>query len=140
MSTVALIEPVDASIVEARSIYLEGEPCRASVAIYKQPVLWILLEEFHCRDLLFPMESSTGINRSCGGYLPLESMLLGAPDRSTTTTSSPWRSNRSFIGDRSVVEIDRIPRRRMEDNILQCDRSCGAVGPVGLCCCCSCGS
>jgi len=37
---------------------------------------------FHCSDLLFPTEYSTGIDWSCGVYLPLESMLLVAPNRS----------------------------------------------------------
>jgi len=50
-----------------------------------QPVLWNLPEDygrnFHCSNLLFPMEYSTGIDRSCGVYLPLESMLLGAPNQ-----------------------------------------------------------
>jgi len=47
------MESVDVSIIEGRSIYLEGSlggPWRALVAIQSRPVLWNLLEEIH-RDV-----------------------------------------------------------------------------------------
>jgi len=66
---------------------------------------------FHCSDLLFPMEYSTGIDRSCGVCLPLESMLLEPPNRCLGGL------DRSYMICRiEVVESNGIPRRHMEDN------------------------
>ena len=38
-----------------------------------------------------------------------------------------------------AVDSNGIPRRRMEDNIHSNTTGLGLVGPVGHCCCCSCG-
>ena len=54
----------------------------------------------------------------------------GATESTATTSSSSLGGlDQSFVLDRSVVEIDWIPRRCMESNILQYDRSCRSCRP-----------
>jgi len=110
-------------------------------------VLWSLPEDygriFHCSDLSFqwniPLELvwQSSLNLSIQHYLPLESMLLEPPNRCLGGL------DRSYMYGIDVVEIDRIPRRRMEDNIHSntagLEGLVGPVGPVGHCCYCSCG-
>jgi len=71
------------------------------------------------------MESSRRIHRVAWNKIPMQLMpaiLMEGPDcridaaRGTESICRSWGSNRSLLQDRSVVEINRIPRRRVEDN------------------------
>jgi len=127
------MELVDASIIEARSMYLEGPRLLLHRSNRCCGVFQKTMEEFSTAAIYY----SNGIchwNRSCGGYLPLKSMLLEPPnrclgglDRSYIYMGSRWWIPMEFHG--AVWRILLLQYSRLE----------GLVGPVGHCYHCSCG-
>jgi len=127
LATYALMEPVDASIIEARSTYLEGA-LEGPRSLYRADRSM----DSSRRNPQSCMENS---NTTDAGDPTLmrdpaaESMLLVAPNRSVDLEGLIGPLYRIDLWWKSIEFHGAVWRI-----ILQCRRLEGLVGPVGLCC------